>query len=46
MLIAAVIGYVALRLVMNIIVSRYFKFFAAYCALIGIVSIIVHFVKQ
>ena len=46
MLIAAIIGYVALRVIMNIIVSRYFKFFAAYCALIGIVSIIVHFVKK
>lgn len=46
MIIAAVIGYIALRLVMNIIVSRYFKFFAAYCALIGIVSVIVYFVKK
>ena len=46
MLIATVIGYIALRLVMNIIVSRYFKFFAAYCALIGIVSIVVYFVKK
>ncbi len=46
MIIAALIGYIALRLVMNIITSRYFKFFAAYCALIGIVSIIVYFVKK
>ncbi len=46
MLIAAVIGYFALRLLLNIVVSRYFKFFAAYCALIGIVSVIVYFVKK
>ncbi len=46
MIIAAAIGYVALRVVMNLVVSRYFKFFAAYCALIGIISIIVYFVKD
>lgn len=46
MLLAAVIGYFALRLIMNIIVSRYFKYFAYYCGTIGIVSIIVYFVKK
>lgn len=46
MLVAAVIGYVALRLVMKIIVNRYFKYFALYCGVIGIISIIVFFVKE
>ena len=46
MVIAAVIGYIALRLIMKIVVSRYFKYFAYYCGLIGVVSIIVYFVKR
>ena len=46
MIIAAVIGYIALRLIMNIIVSRYFKYFAIYCGVIGLASIIVFFVKR
>lgn len=46
MVIAAVIGYFALRLIMNIVVSRYFKYFAYYCGLIGVVSIITYFVKR
>ncbi|MBO4904764.1 MAG: undecaprenyl-diphosphate phosphatase [Lachnospiraceae bacterium] len=46
MLIAAVIGYIALRLLMNLVMSRYFKYFAIYCALIGIISIITYFVKR
>ncbi len=46
MLIAAVIGFFALKFIMNIVVSRYFRYFAAYCALIGIVSVIVYFVKK
>lgn len=45
MLIAAVIGFFALKLIMNIIVSRYFKYFAYYCGLIGVISIITYFVK-
>ena len=46
MVIAAVIGFFALRLIMNIVVSRYFKYFAYYCGLIGVVSIITYFVKK
>ena len=46
MVIAAVIGFFALRLIMNIIVSRYFKYFAYFCGLIGVVSIITYFVKK
>ena len=46
MVIAAVIGYFALRLIMNIVVSRYFKYFAYYCGLSGVVSIITYFVKR
>ncbi len=46
MFIAAVVGYVALRLLMNIVVNRYFKYFAYYCAAIGLTSIIVYFVRK
>lgn len=46
MVIAAVIGYIALRLLMNLVVSRYFKYFAIYCGAIGLISIIVYFVKR
>ena len=46
MLFAAVIGYFALRLLMNLVVSRYFKYFAYYCGAIGLISIIVYFVKK
>ena len=46
MIIAAVIGFFALKLIMNIVVSRYFKYFAYYCGLIGVVSVITYFVKK
>ncbi|MBQ6129842.1 MAG: undecaprenyl-diphosphate phosphatase [Lachnospiraceae bacterium] len=46
MVIAAVVGFFALKFIMNIVVSRYFKYFAYYCGLIGLVSIIVYFVKR
>lgn len=46
MVIAAVMGYFALRFLLNIVVNRYFKYFAYYCGLIGVVSVIVYFVKK
>ncbi len=46
MIVAAVIGYIALRLLLNLVVSRYFKYFAIYCGVAGLVSIIVFFVKR
>ena len=46
MIIAAAIGYVALRLIMNMVVSRYFKYFSIYCSVVGIISIIVYIVKK
>lgn len=46
MLFAAAIGFFALRLIMNLVVSRYFKYFAFYCGAIGIISVIVFFVKK
>ncbi len=46
MIIAAVVGYIALRLVMKLVTGRYFKYFAYYCGAIGIVSIIVFFAKR
>ena len=46
MIVACVIGFFALKLLLNLVVSRYFKYFAYYCALIGLVSIITYFVKK
>lgn len=46
MVIAAVIGFFALKFLLNLVVNRYFKYFAYYCGLVGIVSIIVYFVKK
>ena len=46
MIVAAVIGFFALRLVMNLVVSRYFKYFAVYCGVIGLLSVILYFVRK
>ncbi len=46
MVIAAVVGYIALRIVMKLVMGRYFKYFAYYCGAVGLVSIIVFFVKR
>ncbi|MCR5301700.1 MAG: undecaprenyl-diphosphate phosphatase [Lachnospiraceae bacterium] len=46
MVIAAVVGFFALRLLMNLVVSRYFKYFAYYCGVIGLISIIVYIVRK
>ncbi len=46
MLIATVIGFIALRLLMNLVVSKYFKYFGYYCGLIGLVSIITFIVRK
>jgi len=40
-LVAAVSGYLAIRFMMGLIRGRKFKYFAIYCALVGILSIIV-----
>lgn len=45
MLIAAIVGYIVLKITMKLVVSRYFKYFSFYCFGIGVVSIIVYFVK-
>lgn len=45
MIIAGVIGYVALKITMKLVVSKYFKYFAFYCYGLGVLSIIVFIVK-
>ncbi len=40
MVFALVVGYIALKLMMKLVMSKYFKYFAYYCFLIGAVSII------
>lgn len=45
MFIATVIGFFALKITMKMVVSKYFKYFSFYCFAIGVISIIVYFVK-
>ena len=40
MLVAAVSGYLAIRFMMGLIRGKRFKYFAIYCAVVGVVSII------
>ncbi|MCR4672865.1 MAG: undecaprenyl-diphosphate phosphatase [Lachnospiraceae bacterium] len=42
---AAVVGYIFIRLVINLVKSNKFKYFAYYCAAVGIVCLIVYFVR-
>ena len=45
MVIAAVVGFFAIRIMLNVVMNRYFKFFAFYCLIIGAISIIGYLVK-
>lgn len=45
MVLATAVGFVALKVTMKLVVSKYFKYFSFYCFGIGLVSIIVYFVK-
>lgn len=45
MIIAAIIGFVALKLTMRLLMSRYFKYFAFYCLGAGFISLIVYIIK-
>ena len=45
MLIAGVIGYVALNITMKLVVSKYFRYFAFYCMGVGVISVIVFLIK-
>ena len=45
MVIATVVGFFALKITMKMVVSKYFKYFSFYCFGIGVISIIIHFVK-
>lgn len=42
MVIAGVVGYVALKLTMNLLVNKYFKYFSFYCLGIGFISVLVY----
>lgn len=44
MIFAAIVGYIALRVTIKIVSGRFFKWFAYYCAAVGIISIIVYIV--
>ncbi|MCI8373541.1 MAG: undecaprenyl-diphosphate phosphatase [Lachnospiraceae bacterium] len=41
---AAVVGYICIRFLLKVVSSRKMKYFAGYCTLAGIASIIIHFV--
>lgn len=44
MIIAGAVGYVALKITMKLVISKYFKYLAFYCMFIGAVSIITYIV--
>lgn len=43
MLVAAVVGYVCIKVMINIVQKSRYQYFAYYCAIIGIISIIAYF---
>ncbi len=45
-LVAAVVGYIAIRIMLFIVRKRRYLFFSIYCLVIGIVAIVGHFVKK
>ena len=45
MIIAGVIGFIALKITMKLVVSKYFRYFAFYCFGVGVISIIVFLIK-
>lgn len=44
MIVAAIVGFFAIRIMLNVVMNRYFKYFAFYCLAIGAVSIIAYLV--
>ncbi|MBO4902482.1 MAG: undecaprenyl-diphosphate phosphatase [Lachnospiraceae bacterium] len=44
MIFAAAVGFFAIRIMLNVVMNRYFKYFAFYCLAIGAVSIIAYLV--
>ncbi len=45
MIIAGVVGYICIKLMIYVVRSNKFQYFAYYCAIVGIVAIIAYFVK-
>lgn len=44
MIAAAIVGFFAIRIMLNVVMNRYFKYFAFYCLGIGAISIIAYLV--
>ena len=44
MIVAAVVGFFAIRIMLNLVMNRYFKYFAFYCLGVGAISIIAYLV--
>ena len=45
MIIAGVVGYICIKLMIYVVKSNKFQYFAYYCAIVGIASIVLYFVK-
>ena len=45
MLVAAAVGYICIKTMLNVVRKKKFKFFAYYCFVVGFISIIAIFVK-
>lgn len=46
MVVAAVVGYICIKTMLNVVRKKKFKFFAYYCFAVGFISIIAFFVKK
>ena len=45
MIVAGIVGYICIKLMIYIVRSNKFQYFAYYCAVVGIIAIIAYFVK-
>lgn len=46
MIVAAAVGFFAIRIMLNVVMNRFFKYFAFYCLAVGAISIIAFLVKM
>jgi len=46
MAVAAAVGFFAIRIMLNVVLNRYFKYFAFYCLIAGAISIIAYLVMH
>ena len=43
MIVAGIAGYICIRIMMRVVSEKKFSYFAYYCAIVGVISLIFHF---